>query len=161
MNRRLMAILMGIVAISVGVLINYFGDRLINYIAPPPGIRLELFWGVSTFSPYWVLTLFVPPLIAGFVVSMIYGLGGKLICYFVPIIVRGFSYYQMMGQEALPDGVVLLPFGYWVLVLIVAIEAAAIGGVFGEILIKKTYGRRPHHLLYKKAADNFFSSPER
>ncbi len=160
MNRRLMAVLMGIVAIAVGVLINYFGDRLINYIAPPPGIRLELFWGVATFSPYWVLTLFIPPLIAGFVVSMIYGLGGKLICYFVPIIVRGFSYYQMMGQESLPDGVTLLPFGYWILVLIVAIEAAAIGGVFGEILMKKTYGRRPHHLLYKKAAANISSSPE-
>ncbi len=160
MNRRLLAILMGIVAISVGVLINYFGDRLINYVAPPPGIRLELFWGVSTFSPYWVLALFVPPLIAGFVVSMIYGLGGKLICYFVPIIVRGFSYYQMMGQDDLPDGVTLLPFGYWVLVLIVAIEAAAIGGVFGEILMKKTYGRRPRHLLYKNAADNNSPNPE-
>jgi len=161
MNRRLMAILMGIVAIAAGVLINYFCDRLINYIAPPPGIRLELFWGVATFSPYWVLTLFVPPLIAGFVVSMIYGLGGKLICYFVPIIVRGYSYYQMMGQEqSLPDGVTLLPFGYWILVLIVAIEAAAIGGVFGEILIKKTYGRRPQHLLYKNAVNNSSSNSE-
>ncbi len=154
MNRRIMAVLMAIVAISAGVLINYFGDRLINYIAPPPGIRLELFWGVSTFSPYWVLTLFLPPLAAGFVVSMIYGLGGKLICYFVPIIVRGFSYFQMMGHEGLPAGVTLLPFGYWILILIVAIEAAAIGGVFGEILIKKTYGRRPRHLLYKKVDDN-------
>ena len=65
-----------------------------------------------------------------------------------------------MGHEGLPDGVTLLPFGYWVLVLIVAIEAAAIGGVFGEILMKKTYGRRPQHLLYKNAAEKNTSSPE-
>jgi len=160
MNKRVLTILMGIVAIAAGVLVNYLGDRLINYIAPPPGVRLELFWGVATFSPYWVLALFVPPLIAGFVVSMVFGLGGKVICYFVPIIVRGFSYYQMMGHEGLPDGVTLLPFGYWILILIVAIEAAAFGGVFGEILMKKTYGRRPRHLLYKKASANSSSSSE-
>ena len=160
MNKRVLTIIMGIVAIAAGVLVNYLGDRLINYIAPPPGVRLELFWGVATFSPYWVLALFVPPLIAGFVVSMIYGLGGKLICYFVPIIVRGYSYYQMMEHDGLPEGVTLLPFGYWILILIVAIEAAAFGGVFGEILIKKTYGRRPQHLLYKKASANRPSSSE-
>ena len=160
MNRRLMTIFMVIVAITAGVVVNYLGDLFISYIAPPPGVRIELFWGVATFSPYWVVALTIPPLIAGFVVSMVYGLGGKVICYFVPIIVRGASYLQMMEHEGLPDGVVLLPFGYWILILIVAIEAAAIGGVFGEILIKKTYGRRPKHALHKKQADSDTSSLE-
>lgn len=145
-NNRLMAIFMGTVAIAAGALVNYAGDRLL-------GVRLELFWGVSTFSPIWVVDLFVVPFIAGFVVSMVYGLGGKLLCYFVPIIVRGISYIQMYGYD-LPEGVTLLPLGYWVLILIVAIEAAAFGGVFGEIMIKKTYGRRPKNLVYKQSSNS-------
>lgn len=151
MNNKMMAFLMGFVAIAVGALINYAGDRLL-------GIRLELFWGVSTFSPLWVVDLFVVPFIAGFAVSMIFGLGGKLWCYFVPIIVRGISYIQMYNYPNLPEGVTLLPLGYWVLILIVAIEAAAFGGVFGEIMVKKIYGRRPKHLIYKQSSDN---SPEK
>lgn len=158
MSNRLKAFLMALVAIGAGVLVNYAGDRLIHHVSPAPGVRLELFWGVATFSPYWIVTLFIPPLIAGFVVSMVYGLGGKLLCYFVPIIVRGYSYIEMMNYEGLPDGVTLLPFWYWILVLIVAIEAAAIGGAFGEVMIKKTYGRRPKHLLYKQSAENQTSS---
>jgi len=138
---------MGCVAIGVGALVNYAGDRLL-------GVRLELFWGVSTFSLIWAADLFIVPFIAGLSVSMVYGLGGKLLCYFSPIIVRGISYIQMSYFTDMPEGVVVLPFYYWILILIVAIEAAAIGGVFGEIMIKKTYGRRPKHLLYKKISVN-------
>lgn len=145
MNQRVMAILMGTLAIGAGVLVNYLGDRLLN-------VRLELFWGVYTFSPTWVVDLFLVPFVAGIVVALIYGLGGKLLCYFAPLLTRSISYIQMMSIEKLPDGVTVLPFWYWILVLIVAIEAAAFGGVFGEIVIKKTYGRRPHHLLYKKSS---------
>ncbi|ALP51735.1 hypothetical protein Tel_00470 [Candidatus Tenderia electrophaga] len=147
MNNRLLTVIMGTVAIGAGVLVNFFGDKLL-------GVRLELFWGVGTFSPLWVLDLFLVPFIAGAVVSFVYGLGGKLLCYFVPIIVRGASYIQMAYYDGLPEGMVLLPLGYWVLILIVAIEAAAFGGVFGEIMVKKTYGRRPKHLLYKQRSDN-------
>jgi len=147
MNNRLLAVLMGCVAIAVGAVINYAGDRLL-------GIRLELFWGVATFSPLWVVDLFLIPFAAGFSVSMVYGLGGKLLCYFSPIIVRGVSYIQMYNYPNLPEGVMLLPFWYWILVLIVAIEAAAFGGAFGEIMVKKTYGRRPKHLVYKQSSDN-------
>lgn len=154
MNNRLMAIFMGSLAIGAGVLVNYAGDKLL-------GIRLELFWGVGTFSPIWVLDLFLVPFIAGAVVSLVYGLGGKLLCYFVPIIVRGISYIQMMNYEELPEGVTLLPFWYWILVLIVAIEAAAFGGAFGEIVVKKTYGRRPKHLLHKQASGGSPTSSEK
>lgn len=146
-----MPVLMAFVAIGVGALINYAGDRLL-------GVRLELFWGVSTFSPWWSLDLFLVPFIAGMAVSLVYGLGGKLLCYFAPIIVRGISYIQMANYDNLPEGVVLLPLGYWVLILIVAVEAAAFGGVFGEIMVKKVYGRRPKYLLYKQSSS---SSPEK
>ncbi len=147
MNSRAMGVLMGCVAIGVGAIVNYAGDRLL-------GVRLELFWGVSTFSMIWAIDLFVVPFIAGLSVSMVYGLGGKLLCYFSPIIVRGASYIQMNYFTEMPEGVTVLPFFYWILILIVAIEAAAIGGVFGEIMIKKTYGRRSKHLLYKKVSDS-------
>ncbi len=141
---RLTNFMMALFAISVGALVNYLGDQLL-------GVRLELFWGVSTFSPLWVVDLFLVPFIAGLAVSAVYGLGGKLLCYFSPIIVRVISYVQMHGMEAqLPDGVVILPFFYWILVLIVAVEAAAFGGIAGEIMVKRTYGRRPKHLLYKQ-----------
>ncbi len=145
---RLMNFMMALLAISVGALVNYLGDRLL-------GVRLELFWGVSTFSPIWVLDLFLVPFIAGLAVSAVYGLGGKLLCYFSPLIVRVISYVQMNGMESqLPDGVTVLPFFYWILVLIVAIEAAAFGGIAGEVMIKRIYGRRPKHLLYKRAVKN-------
>ena len=137
---------MGSLAIGAGAFVNYLGDRLL-------GVRLELFWGVGTFSPLWVLDLFLVPFVAGIVVALIYGLGGKLLCYFAPVITRSISYFQMLHYEGLPEGVTLLPVWYWLLVLIVAIESAAFGGVLGEILIKKTYGRRPRYLLYKQSSD--------
>ena len=146
-NDRIMTPIMVVVAIGAGALVNYLGDRLLN-------VRLELFWGVNTFSVWWVLDLFLVPFIAGLTVSLIYGLGGKLLCYFAPIVTRVISYVEIHYYADLPDGVFILPIYYWVMVLIVAIEAAAFGGVFGEVLIKRTYGRRPRHLVYKSSADN-------
>jgi len=66
----------------------------------------------------------------------------------------------MMNYEGLPEGVTLLPFWYWILVLIVAIEAAAFGGMFGEVVVKKTYGRRPRHLFYKSSKQEQRSKSE-
>lgn len=141
-----MAWFMAFVAITAGALVNYGLERMI-------GVRLELFWGVSTFSPTWILTVFVLPFIAGFVVSMVYGLGGKLLCYFAPLIPRIISYIQMNNYSDMPEGVTVLPIYYWILIVILVVEAAAFGGVAGEIMMKKTYGRRPRHTLYKRKAD--------
>lgn len=142
-----MGLIVGTAAILAGAIVNYVGDLLL-------GVRLELFMGVSTFSPLWVVDLFLVPFIAGFVVSMIYGLDGKLLCYFSPIIVRAWSYYEStvnpMVLAQAGEGVTVLPFEYWILILILAVEAAAFGGVFGEVMIKKTYGRLPRHMVYKE-----------
>jgi hypothetical protein len=142
MNQSVMAFFFGTLALAVGSLVNYFGDALL-------GVRLEFYVGVYTFSPVWIVDLFLVPFFAGIAVSMVYGLGGKLLCYFVPLIVRSYSYIDAVWGSGVPEGASLLPFPYWVLVLIVAIESAAFGGVAGEILVKKTYGRRPRHLVYK------------
>lgn len=129
------------VAVLVGAVIVYAGDRLL-------GVRLELFYGVATFTPYWVLALFFVPFVAGIAVSLIYGLGGKILAHFSPLIVRVASYYELYQDPLVADGV-LLPIGYWLFIVIVAVEFASIGGVVGEILVKKTYGRTGRANLHK------------
>lgn len=134
----------GIIAILAGAAVNYAGDRLM-------GVRLELFYGVQTFNPMWILTLFVVPFFAGLAVSLIYGLGGKILAYFSPIIVRVYEYIVLYDDRLnLPEGITLLPLGYWILVVIVAVEAAAIGGVIGEIVNKKVYGRSSKEKFHKR-----------
>ncbi len=132
-----------VISVLAGAIVNFLGDTLV-------GVRLELFYGVATFSPWWIIDLFLVPCLAGMVVSMIYGLGGKIWCYFAPLVVRVYSYIELKYLTGVPDGATLLEIHFWVLLVIVAVESAAIGGVFGEILVKKTYGRRPKHLVYKQ-----------
>lgn len=146
MNARYLPFVYGAIAILGGVVVNVVGDRI-------TGVRLEHFWGISTFSLMWILDLFLVPFIAGFAVAFIYGLGGKLLCYFVPLLVRGASYLEMVYISGTPEGAIGLPIYYWILIVIVAIESAAFGGVAGEILVKRTYGRRPRHMVYKQKSN--------
>src|SRR5690606_33282542 len=78
---RSMDAVVATIAVLAGAVIVYAGDRLL-------GVKLELFYGVSTFTPAWVLALFFVPFVAGIVVSLIYGLGGKILAHFSPLIVR-------------------------------------------------------------------------
>jgi len=58
------------------------------------------------------------------------------------LIVRSFSYFAIANHmTAIPPGSSLMPIGWWGFYLILAIEAAAFGGVIGEVVIKRTYGR--------------------
>lgn len=137
-------IFFGTVAVLVGALIVLAGDHLL-------GVSLEKYYGIlETFSPIWIVDLIVVPFIAGIVVSAIYGLGGKILSYFAPLLVRLPMYFG--GAEALypNDGGMLLQPGFWILILIVSVEAAGGGGIVGEIIIKKTYGRRPKDQVYKR-----------
>jgi len=135
--------LRGTVALAAGCAVNYLGDRLL-------GVRMELWWGLAeTFTIPWVLDVFLVPFLAGTVVGLIYGLGGKWLCYFPPLIVRAWSYITLMDISVIPQGASLLPMGWWGFFVILTMEAAAFGGVAGEILIKRTYGRLPRHLVHK------------
>lgn len=128
---------LGAIALLVGCLINYAGDQLI-------GVRIELFYGVTdTFSSLWFLQLFILPVLVGYSVSYVYGLGGKWLCYFPPIIVRFIAYFEMVYFLDLPPGTQLMPMGWWGFFVILAVECAVIGGVLGEVLIKRIYGRTP------------------
>jgi len=127
----------GTLAVMVGCLVNYAGDRIL-------GVRLE--WvpresPLDIFNALWAIQIFIIPLIVGFVTASIFGLGGKWLCYFPPAIVRTIAYFESDYILTLPDGMSLMPFGWWIFFVILAVESAAIGGAFGESMIKKIYGR--------------------
>ncbi|MBI1174491.1 MAG: hypothetical protein GC139_04395 [Sideroxydans sp.] len=140
----------GVAAILVGCAVNHFGDRLL-------GVRIELFHGIQTFSFLWMLDMFVLPFIVGILVAVMFGLGGKWLCYFPPLIVRAISYFEISHLTGVPDGSSLLPLGWWGFFVILVIEASAFGGVIGEIMVKGTYGRRPRQMVYK---DSFTEADE-
>jgi hypothetical protein len=128
--------LLGAATVMIGSGLNYFGDRLL-------GVTMELFHGLSTFSFPWVLDVFLVPFIVGLIVSLIFGRGGKWLCYFPPLIVRTVSYASIYFSGQVPEGTRLIPMGWWGFFVILAVESAAIGGVLGEVMIKRTYGRSP------------------
>jgi hypothetical protein len=126
----------GLAALLIGMALNHFGDRLL-------GVRIELFSGLSTFSFAWLLDVFFVPFVVGLVVSRIFGLGGKWLCYFPPLIVRSLSYAEILYVSGTPHGSNLNPMGWWGLYVILAMESAGIGGIVGEVIIKNIYGRSP------------------
>jgi hypothetical protein len=135
------------VALIVGSLVNYLGDWLL-------GIRIELFWGLSTFNFLWFLQLFILPVFVGISVSYVYGLGGKWLAIFPPLIVRFAAYYQTVEYSGVPQGAELMPLGWWGFFVILAMEAAMIGGVLGEIMNKRVYGwKKAKHVSDADAED--------
>lgn len=150
-------------ATASGVVVIQGGDRLL-------GVTLEYFWGIRTFSLAWIADLILVPIAAGITVSCIYGLGGKIIAHLPPLIARVMSYLAISkGYHLLPPDASLLPIGFWGFILIVTVEAGAAGGVIGEIIFKRIYGRTPRHLIYKNrnrkdkdaAATGAVSGPEK
>jgi hypothetical protein len=129
------------IALIIGMSVNHFGDWLL-------GVRIELFSGLSTFSFAWILDVFFVPFVVGLTVSWVYGMGGKWLCYFPPLIVRCLSYAEIYYVSGTPHGSNLNPMGWWGLYVILAMESAGIGGIVGEVMIKSVYGRS------KKAGKN-------
>ena len=136
----------GVVAILAGCAVNYLGDRLL-------GIKIELFHGIQTFSFLWILDMFALPFFVGMLVAVIFGLGGKWLCYFPPLIVRALSYYEIAHMTGVPPGEALMPLGWWGFFVILVVEASAFGGVMGEIWVKGTYGRSPRQMIYKESSN--------
>jgi hypothetical protein len=147
MNKQFKRNLTGFIALLAGCAVNYLGDILL-------GVDIELWRGLETFSALWMVNIFVVPLISGVAVAMIFGLGGKWLCYFPPLIVRSIGYANYMYFAEPPFGTQLLYFPFWIMFVILAVEAAAFGGVFGEIIIKRTYGRLPREEVYRSKSDH-------
>jgi hypothetical protein len=131
MNPKLQS---GLLALMAGVALNYIGDRIL-------GVKIELFWGLSTFSFAWILDVFFLPFLVGLLVAWVYGKGAKWLSYFPPLIVRCISYAQILYFTGAPHGSNLNPMGWWGLYVILAMESAGIGGILGEVIIKNVYGR--------------------
>jgi len=126
--------LTGLVALLIGMSLNHLGDRLL-------GVKIELFYGLSTFSFAWILDIFFVPFLVGLVVAWIFGMGAKWLCYFPPLFVRCISYAEILYFSGTPHGSTLNPLGWWGLYVILAMESAGIGGILGEVMIKNVYGR--------------------
>jgi hypothetical protein len=126
----------GAAAVLLGLAFNHFADRIL-------GVQIEAFsGGVGYFSPSWVLDMFLVPFLAGTLVSLIYGFGGKWLSYLPSLIVRSGSYFAIAYHfTGMAPGSTLMPIGWWGFYLILALESAAVGGVIGEVVIKRTYGR--------------------
>lgn len=136
----------GVVAVTMGCVLNYFGDRLL-------GVKIELFRGILDFNSLWLIDMLVLPFFVGVLVAVIFGLGGKWLCYFPPLIVKLVGYLDSVYLSGIPENASLIPFGMWALFVTVVMTAAAFGGVMGEIMVKGTYGRSPQAFLYKKRSD--------
>lgn len=139
--------LSGVLAVTMGCVLNYFGDRFL-------GVKIELFRGILDFNGLWVIDMFVLPFFVGVLVAVIFGLGGKWLCYFPPLIVKSISYFQIIYLDEVPLGASLMPIGMWALLVTVVMTAAAFGGVMGEIMVKATYGRSPRGLIYKQRTED-------
>jgi hypothetical protein len=126
----------GAAAVLLGTAFNHFADRIL-------GVKIEAFsGGIGYFSGLWVLDLFLVPFLAGVLVSLIYGFGGKWLSYIPSLIVRTVSYFGIANHlTSIAPGSSLMPLGWWGFYVILAIESAAVGGVIGEVVIKRTYGR--------------------
>ena len=155
-NNHIKGLLWGSGSILVGAIVIFVGDNIL-------GIRLELFKNIAeTFGDWrWLVDLTLIPMIAGVVVTSIYGLGGKILCMIAALLARAFSYWELNTITGIPDGYSLLPLGFWGFPVIVTMELAMAGGFLGEIFIKKIYGRRPNHMKYlkKEAEDSSVPPP--
>ena len=125
---------LGLSALLVGIGLNYLGDRLL-------GVRLEFYSGLATFSFAWVLDIVMVPFFAGFAVSWIYGRGGMWISIFPPLIVHSFSYFEAANVSGIPEGVILNSLSWWFVFIMMTMNIAVFGGIIGEVVKKRTYGR--------------------
>lgn len=123
-----------IVSLGIGCAMIHFGSRALD-------VRLELFWGLATYSLAWIATIFVLPFVTGWVIGWVYGIGAKIVAHFPPLIVHGISYLQtayLLGGP--PHGAHLMPLGWWGLYVLLTMEFCAFGAFFGEY--QQTRARR-------------------
>jgi hypothetical protein len=123
-------------AMLVGTVLIVIGDWLL-------GNPIEIFQGMDTFTLPWALDIFLVPFIAGWVVAKMYGeKGGKWLACVPPLLVRfGAVYYlYLTNPEWNADLSYHMHLHYWGLCVILAVEAANIGGILGEFKLS-TYIR--------------------
>jgi hypothetical protein len=125
-----------IAAIIAGMTVNFLGDWIL-------GTRIEVFRGLNTFTPAWMLDVFLVNFIVGLVVARIFGKHAKWLAIVPPLLVRSLSYaYLYFVENRHGDFFLQLHLHYWGPTLILAVECANIGGILGEVLMG-VYSRKP------------------
>lgn len=100
------------------------------------GVHIEWFSGMKTFNGMWLIAMSLVPVAAGVVIGVIYGFGGKYLAHFPPALVMLWTYQH---TYYVPADTHLLPWGMWVMFLILQMEFCAIGGFIGELIIRKKF----------------------
>jgi len=100
------------------------------------GVHLEFFSGIASFNMTWVLAMSVLPIGVGVIIGLIYGFGAKYLAHFPPAAVMLWDYQHVSYADMTP-GSHLLPWGMWIMFVILQMEFCAAGGFIGEILIRK------------------------
>jgi len=121
--------LRGIVAILVGIACYHFALKLLD-------VHLEWYKGIAGFDFAWIMAMTALPVGAGVLIGMIYGFGGKYLAHFPPAL---YMLYCYQTSHSLPDGVHLLPWGMWIVFVILQMEFCAVGGFIGEIFIRRRF----------------------
>jgi len=121
----------GVVAFVAGVVLFDGGLLLLD-------VHLEYFAGIASFTMSWVVAMSLLPVGVGIVIGMIYGFGGKYLAHFPPAAVMLWA-YQHVSYADLPVGAHPLPWGLWIMFVILEMEFCAVGGFIGEVLIRKRY----------------------
>ncbi|MDX8407673.1 MAG: hypothetical protein R8L58_04735 [Mariprofundaceae bacterium] len=119
----------GIVAIVVGVAM-YYG------ILHTLDVHLEWYSGIAGFNASWLVAMGILPVITGIAIGVIYGFGGKYLAHFPPAF---YMLYAYQTTYSVPEGSHLLPWGLWIVFVILQMEFCAVGGFIGELLIRKRY----------------------
>jgi len=123
--------LRGVFAFVVGVVLYEAGMVML-------GVHLEYFEGMASFNMAWIVAMSAFPVAVGIVIGMIYGFGGKYLAHFPPAAVM-LWHYQNISYADMPAGAHLLPWGMWIMFVILQMEFCAVGGFLGEIFIRKRY----------------------
>jgi hypothetical protein len=125
-NSRMRA---AVLAVGAGMGTNFLGDWVL-------GVRLEIFQGMATFTPRWMLDVFLVNFVVGLVVARFYGRHAKWLAIVPPFLVRCISYaYLYFVENPVGDFFFQLHLHYWGPTVILAVECANIGGILGEVLM--------------------------
>jgi len=101
-------------------------------------VHLEYFSGLDSFNFSWIIAMSIFPVAVGVLIGFMYGFGGKYLAHFPPAVVMLWDYQSASASVAeLPASVHLLPWGMWVMFVILQMEFCAAGGFIGEIIIRK------------------------
>ena len=123
--------LRGVLAFVAGIVVYQGCMMLLD-------VHLEYFAGLTGFDLSWLVAMSLVPVLAGIVIGLIYGFGAKYLAHFPPAVAMLWQ-YQNISYADIPSDAHLLPWGMWIMFVILQMEFCAIGGFIGEILIRKRY----------------------